>query len=129
LVFSQQDQFLGVSLAFVVIRDDIGGRARWFFWSGDVGLEVMDMSFFSDFIDGRRQILIQDSMGTSLGRHATTTCASLLGAGMFIDSQSLIGDGTILNLAMVEARRFFQCPSRRPWRWVAATGYGICRKR
>jgi hypothetical protein len=33
-------------------------RARWFFWSKDIGLEVVDLSFFSDFIDGRRQILV-----------------------------------------------------------------------
>jgi hypothetical protein len=41
-----------VSLAFVVIRDGAGGRARWFFWSKDVGSEMVDLSFFSDFIDG-----------------------------------------------------------------------------
>lgn len=70
------------------------------------------MSFFFDFVDGRRRILVQDSMGTSLGRHATSTCASLLAAGLFIDSQSLIGDGALLDLAMVEVWHLFQCPSR-----------------
>jgi hypothetical protein len=33
-------------------------------------MKVVDMSFFSDFIDGRRQTLAQDNMGTSLGQHA-----------------------------------------------------------
>jgi hypothetical protein len=28
--------------------------ARWFFWSEDVGLEVVDLSFFSDFVEERR---------------------------------------------------------------------------
>jgi hypothetical protein len=46
-------------------------------------------------------------MGTSPGRHATTTCASLRAAGLFIDSQSLVGDGAFSDLAMVEAQRLF----------------------
>jgi hypothetical protein len=46
-------------------------------------------------------------------RHATSTCALLLAAGLFIDLQSLVGDGAFLNLAMVEARCLFQCLSRR----------------
>ena len=28
--------------------------ARWFFWSEDVGPEVVDLPFLSDFVDGRR---------------------------------------------------------------------------
>jgi hypothetical protein len=43
---------------------------RFFFWSEDVGPEVVDLPFFSDFIDGRRQILVQESTRTSLGRRA-----------------------------------------------------------
>jgi hypothetical protein len=43
-----------VSLALVVIRYGVGGWARWFFWIEDVGTEVVDLPFFSDFIDGRR---------------------------------------------------------------------------
>jgi hypothetical protein len=43
----------------------LAARARWFFWSEDVGLEVVDLSFFSDFVEERRQILVQDSTGTS----------------------------------------------------------------
>ena len=43
----------------------LAAGARWFFWSKDVGPEVVDLSFLSDFVDGRRQILVQDSTGTS----------------------------------------------------------------
>jgi hypothetical protein len=28
-------------------------RARWFLWNEDVGLKVVDMFFFSNFVDGR----------------------------------------------------------------------------
>jgi hypothetical protein len=59
---------------------------RWFFSDEDVCPEVMDLSFFSYFIVGRRQILVQDSIGTSLGRRATVTRALLRAAGLFIDS-------------------------------------------
>jgi hypothetical protein len=106
----------------------LGAGARWFFWSEYVGPEVVDMPFFSDFVDGRRRILVQDSTGTSPGRRATATCASLLTAGLFIDSQSLVGDGAFLDLAMVEARRLFLRSSRRRWNWTAAAGYGGCSK-
>lgn len=74
---------------------------------------MVDMPFFSDFVDVRRRILVQDSTGTSPGRRATVTCASLLAAGLFINLQSLVGDGAFLDLAMVEARRLFLRSSRR----------------
>jgi hypothetical protein len=46
---------------------------------------------------------------TARGRlRAITTCASLHVAGMFIDSQSLVGDGAFLDITMVEARCFFR---------------------
>jgi hypothetical protein len=77
-------------------------------WSEDVGPEVMDLSLFPDFIGGMRWFLVQESTGTSPGRCATATCASVLAVGMFIDSQSLIGDGAFLDMAMEEARRLFQ---------------------
>jgi hypothetical protein len=32
----------------------LAAGSRWFFWSEDVCLEVVDLLFFSDFIDGRR---------------------------------------------------------------------------
>jgi hypothetical protein len=32
--------------------------ARWFLWNDDVGLEVVDLLFFSDFVDGRWKILV-----------------------------------------------------------------------
>jgi hypothetical protein len=77
--------------------------ARCFFWSKYVGPEVVDLSFFSGFVDGRCQILVQDSTGTSPGRRATTTCGSLRAACLFIDSQSLFGNGAFSDLAIVEA--------------------------
>jgi hypothetical protein len=46
-------------------------------------------------------------MGTSPDRRATSTCASLRATWLFIDSQSLVGDDAFLDLAMVEAQRFF----------------------
>jgi hypothetical protein len=33
---------------------------------------------------------------------------------MFIDSQTLVDDGALLDFGLVEARRLFPCPSRRP---------------
>jgi hypothetical protein len=73
------------------------------------GPEAVDLSFFSDFVDGRRRVLVQDSMRTSLGRRATATCALLRTAGLFIDSQSLIANGIFLDLAIAEAPRSFWC--------------------
>jgi hypothetical protein len=55
-------------------------------------------------------------------------CASLLAASLFIDSQSLVGDGALLDLARVDARRLFQRASRRRWSLAAAAGFGECRK-
>jgi hypothetical protein len=69
----------------------VAAKVRWFFWSEDVGPEVVDTPFFSDFVDGRWRILVQDSKGTPLGPRATWACTSL-----FIDSQSLVGDGAFL---------------------------------
>jgi hypothetical protein len=39
--------------------------------------------------------VVQDNMVTSHGRRATATCASLLAAGLFIDLQTLVGDGAL----------------------------------
>jgi hypothetical protein len=94
----------------------------------DGALEVVDLSFFPDFVDGMRGILGQDSMGTSPGRRTTTTCASLLVAGLFMDSQSLIDDDALLDQEMVEARRLLQRASRQCWSLDAAAGFGECRK-
>jgi hypothetical protein len=107
LVFSPF--FRSCEIYFSVCRwPTLVARARWFLWSEDVGPEVGDLSFFLDFIDGRRRVLVQDSTGTSPDRRAIATC------GLFIDSQSLIGDCAFLYLAMVEARRFFRrAPLRR----------------
>jgi hypothetical protein len=78
--------------------------------SKEVGSEVVDLSLFPDFVDRMRRILVQDSTGTSPSQRATKTYALLLVAGLFIDSQSLVGDGASSDLAMVEARRLFQRP-------------------
>jgi hypothetical protein len=43
---------------------------------------------------------------------------------MFIESESLVGDGALLDLAMVVARRFFRHASRRRRSWTAAVGFG-----
>ena len=85
---------------------------------------VVDLSFFLVLVDAMRQIWVQGSTGTSLDRRATATCALLLAAGLFIDSQSLVGDGASLDLAMVEAWRLFW----RCWIWAAAAGFSVCRK-
>jgi hypothetical protein len=79
LVFSSfsSEICISVSLAYV---DDRGKMGE------DVGLEVVDLPFFFDFVDGRWRILVQDNTGTSPGRRAMATCASLRALGMFIDS-------------------------------------------
>jgi hypothetical protein len=89
---------------------------------------VVDLSFSPDFFGGMRWILVQDSTGMSPGRRALATCASLLAAGLFIDSQSLVDDGVSLDLAMVEARRLFQHTSRQCWTLATAVRFGECRK-
>jgi hypothetical protein len=88
----------------------------------------VDLSLFPDFIDGIRWLLVQWSARMSPGRRATATCASLLAAGLFIDSKSFIGDGASLDLAMVEDRRLFRRASRRHWCVAAAASFGECRK-
>jgi hypothetical protein len=95
-------------------------------WSEDVGPEVVDLSSFPDFVDGMRRSLVQDSTGTFPDRRATATCASLHAAGLFIDSQSLVGDGASSDLTMVEARRLFERLFRRLWRLVAAASFSEC---
>jgi hypothetical protein len=77
---------IDVFLAFIVIHDSAGARARWMLWSEDVGPEVVDLSSFHDFVDGMRRFLVQDNTTTFSDRRATTTCASLLAASLFIDS-------------------------------------------
>jgi hypothetical protein len=100
VLLNWQDLFLSVSLAFT------GGWGEGFLWRKDVGPEVVDMLFLSNFVNGRRRILVQHSTWTSPGRCATATC-------LFIDSQSLDDDGSLLDLAMVEARISFWRASRR----------------
>jgi hypothetical protein len=118
-----RDLFLSVSLASASGRDEVVSLERGC-WSGGGGY----LPFFSDCIDGRRQFLVQDSTRTSPGRRATTTCASRRTTGLFIDSKSLVGDGALLDLDMVEAWRFFRRASRRSWSWTTAASFGGCRK-
>jgi hypothetical protein len=65
------------------------------------------------------------------GRHATSTCAPLRAAGLFIDSQSFVGDDIPLDLVMVEPQRLFQRRLggvgfwRRPLAWASAGNLGI----
>jgi hypothetical protein len=59
---------------------------------------VVDLPFFSDFIDVRRQDPRQH--GNVPDRRATSTCASLRTTGLFIDSQSLVGYGAFSDFAM-----------------------------
>jgi hypothetical protein len=77
-------------------------------WIKDVGPKVVDLSLFPDFVGGMRWFLVQYSTATSPGRRATATCALMCAAGLFIESEILIGDDASLDLAMVEARRLFQ---------------------
>jgi hypothetical protein len=53
----------------------------------------VDLSLFLDFLDRMRRIEVQGSTGTSPSQRATMTYASLLAMGLFINSQSLVGDG------------------------------------
>jgi hypothetical protein len=56
IVFLQiwRDQFLDVSLAFVLSTTVLGIEARWMLWSENVGPEVVDLLLFPDFIDWMR---------------------------------------------------------------------------
>jgi hypothetical protein len=54
--------------------------------------------------------------------------SSIRAVGLFIDSQSLVGDGAFSNLAMVKARRFFRRAPWRRWSLAAAANFDGCRK-
>jgi hypothetical protein len=62
-------------------------------WNKDVGPEVVVLSLFPDIIDRMRWILVQDNTGTSSDQRATTTCALVFAAVLFIKSKSIVGDG------------------------------------
>jgi hypothetical protein len=78
-----RDLFLDVILVSVIIY---GGAGSGVSRSEDVGDEVVDLSLFPYFVDGMRWFLVQGSTGTSPDRCASSICALLLAAGMFIDS-------------------------------------------
>jgi hypothetical protein len=75
-----RDQFFDMSLAFIIIRDDVGSWGDVVSLEWDVGPEVVDLPFFFDFVDRRRRILVQDNTGMSPNRRATAICASLRAA-------------------------------------------------
>jgi hypothetical protein len=117
-----------VSLAFIIIHGGARGQGKVDAlvqggWSGGGGSVVIPRLCRWNAADlGPRQ------HGDVPGRHATATCALLLAVCLFIDSQSLVGDGASSDLAMVEAWRLFQCSSRRRWSLAAAASFGECRK-
>jgi hypothetical protein len=98
----------------------LGAGARWMLRSEDVGSEVVDLSFLLDFVDGMQWIQVQDSTGTFHSRCATSTYASLLAAGLFIDSQSLVSDGASSDLTIVESWHLFKHCLGRHWILAAA---------
>jgi hypothetical protein len=62
-----RDQFLDISLAFVLSTAVLGIGAMWMLWSENVGPEVVDLSLFPDFVEWIRWILVQGSTGTFPG--------------------------------------------------------------
>jgi hypothetical protein len=120
-----RDLFLDVSLVPVVIHSGARGQGEvgaleHGCWSGGGGSVVIPRL--------RRWYTMALGPMKHGGRRATSTCASLLAAGLFIDSKSLVGNGASLDLAMVEARRLFRRVSRRCWSVAAAASFGECRK-
>ena len=73
-------------------------------------------------------MLLQDNTCMFSHRRATTTCASMRAAVLFIDAKRLVGDDTFSDLVMVEARHLFRRSSWRHWSWPAAARYGGCSK-
>jgi hypothetical protein len=97
-----------VLLAFVVICDGAGGlgevilleRGCWYGGGGFVVLPRLRRWEATDL--GPRQY------GMSPDRRATPTRVSLHTAVLFIDSQSLFGDGAFSDLTLVEVRRLLR---------------------
>jgi hypothetical protein len=89
----------------------LGAVARLVLWSEVVDPEVVDLSLFSDFVVGCSSSWPEAVRGAP-GQNTTVTCASLLAAGLFINSQSFVTDGAYLDLSIVEAQRLFQRVSR-----------------
>jgi hypothetical protein len=95
------------SLSLAALR----AKVRWMLLREDVGIEMVDLSLFLDFVDEMWWILVQGGTGMAADQCATT-CALMLAACLFIDSEILIGNGASLDLAMVETRCLFQHASR-----------------
>jgi hypothetical protein len=97
---------------FVVSCSGIWGRGE---------VDALERGFLSE---GGGSIILPrlhqwDAVDLGLRKHGDVP-QSTCHIDMFIDSQSLIGDGASLDLAMVEARRLFQCVSRRHWNLAAS---------
>jgi hypothetical protein len=100
-------------------------------WSEDVGPEVVDQSFSLDFVDGMRQIFVQDGMGTLLGRRLDVPqqlVPRYLQRGLFLNSQSFVRNDASLDLTMVEVQRLFQHSFRQRSSFMAAASFGKCRQ-
>jgi hypothetical protein len=73
----------------------LGAGPRWMLWRENVVPVVVDI-----IIPWYHRWDATD-LGPSPGRRATSICASLLAAALFIDIQSHVGDGASLDLEMV----------------------------
>jgi hypothetical protein len=47
-----------MSSTFIDVYDNAGAKARWMLLGKDVGSKVVDLSFFPDFVDEMRWILV-----------------------------------------------------------------------
>jgi hypothetical protein len=97
---------------FVVSYSGVWGRGK---------VDALERGFLSE---GGRSIILPrlhqwDAVDLGLRKHGDVP-QSTCHIDMFMDSQSLVGDGTSLDLAMVEARRLFQRVSRRRWNLAAS---------
>jgi hypothetical protein len=74
----------------------LAAKARCFLWSEDVSPEVVDLSFFPDFVDGRAAVLGARQHG-DIPRSMCHNDMSLAACS------GPVGDGALLDLATVEA--------------------------
>jgi hypothetical protein len=117
-----RDLFLSVSLAYAGGRGEVVSLERGC-WSEGGGSAILP------------RLYRWETAGLCPRQHGDvprSTCHSdmclVACSRLFIDSQSLVGDGAFLDLAMVEARRLFRCMPWQRWSWAAADGFGGCMK-
>jgi hypothetical protein len=91
-------------------------------WSEDVGPKMVDFSFSPTLSMGCSGSWSKIAQGCPLVDVPYRHVPSLLAMGQFIDSESLIGDGTSSDLEMVEAQSLFEHSSR--WQPLASTSAG-----